>query len=164
MYLAEFNIGILRYDWDDPRLKDFTENLDRVYALAMRSPGYVWHLSGDQMEAAQLDTEGPLGGNPRAASSLSVWEDAQSLEDFTFRTVHRQFYDRRAEWYAPADQGWGGHRLVMWWVDKDHRPSMAEAVERLDHLAAQGESETAFGWAWLRGQTCAKGAQTGVVA
>lgn len=150
MHLAEFNIGVLRYDLDDPRMKDFADNLDRVYALAERSPGYVWHMSGEDMEAAQLDPQGALGGNPRAASTLSVWEDAQSLEDFVFRTVHKQFYDRKAEWYDPADQSWGGHRLVMWPVPAGHRPSMEEAVDRLDHLATHGDSDHAFGWAWVR--------------
>ena len=75
MQLAEFNIGILKYDWEDPRVADFRDNLDAVFALAARSPGYVWHMGEDEMEAAQLDASGPLGGNPRTASTLSVWED-----------------------------------------------------------------------------------------
>ncbi len=149
MHLAEFNIGTLRYDWDDPRVADFAENLDRVYALARRSPGYVWHLEGHEMEAAQLDPNGPLGGNPRTASTLSVWEDAESLRHFTFQTLHRQFYDRRGEWYDPAAQGL---RLVMWWVATGHRPSVAEAAQRLDHLAAHGDTAEAFGWAALEGR------------
>lgn len=62
MHLAEFNIGILRYEWDDPRVADFADNLDRVYAIAERSPGYIWHMGGDDMSAAQLDPNGILGG------------------------------------------------------------------------------------------------------
>lgn len=148
---AEFNIGILRYDWDDPRVADFRDNLDRVYAVAARSPGYVWHLDEAAMEAAQLDTDGLLGGDPRTASTLSVWEDAESLRNFTWNTLHKQFLDRRGEWYDAAEQGWGGHRLVMWWVEAGHRPDIAEAAERLQHLAEHGETAHAFGWAWLKG-------------
>lgn len=143
MPLAEFNIGILKYDWDDPRVADFQNNLDRVFAIAERSPGYIWHMPGDEMEAAQLDVQGVLGGNPRTASTLSVWKDLQSLEHFVWNTVHKRFYDRRAEWYDPAGQGL---RLVMWWVPDGHRPSVAEAVEKLDLLDKQGASEAAFGW------------------
>ena len=102
LHLAEFNIGILKYDWDDPRVADFMNNLDRVYGIAERSPGYVWHLSGDEMEAAQLDAEGVLGGNPRTASTLSVWESPEALEHFTWNTLHKQFYDRKTEWYDDA--------------------------------------------------------------
>lgn len=145
MYLAEFNIGVLKYDWDDPRLSDFMNNLDRVYSIAERSAGYVWHLSGDEMDAVQKDTKGVLQGNPRIASTLSVWEDASSLEHFTWNTLHKQFYDRKNEWYAPEDQGWHGHRLVMWHVPKGHRPDVNEAVDRLEHLAHHGDTKFAFG-------------------
>ncbi|WP_370282130.1 DUF3291 domain-containing protein [Pseudooceanicola sp.] len=40
-HIAEFNIGILRHGWDDPRIADFVNGLDRVNALAHRSPGFV---------------------------------------------------------------------------------------------------------------------------
>lgn len=149
-HLAEFNIGTLRYDWDDPRVADFQNNLDRVYGIAAQSPGYVWHLDGDAMEAAQLEAEGVLGGNPRTASTLSVWEDAESLAHFTWNTLHKQFVDRKAEWYDLAEQGWGGHRLVMWWVRPGHLPSVKEAVERLTYLADHGASDHAFGWDHLK--------------
>ena len=145
-HLAEFNIGVLRYDWDDPRLADFQNNLDRVYKIAERSAGYVWHLDPAQMEMAQLDPEGSIGGNPRAASTLSVWKDAKSLRDFTYNTVHKHFYDRKSEWYDPADQLWSGHRLVMWWVEQDHRPTVAEAVDRLNALESHGQTDAAFSW------------------
>lgn len=146
-HLAEFNIGILKYDWDDPRVADFQNNLDRVFAIAERSAGYVWHLQGDEMEAAQLDPNGPLGGNPRTASTLSVWQDLDSLKHFVWNTVHKRFYDRRMEWYDPAEQGL---RLVMWWVPEGHRPSMAEAVARLKLRETKGDSDAAFGWDYAR--------------
>ena len=144
MHLAEFNIGILKYDWDAPRVADFANNLDRVYDIARRAPGYVWHMENEDMEAAQLDVQGVLGGNPRTASTLSVWRDVASFRAFVFNTVHKQFYDRKTEWYDDAEQG---TRLVMWWVPEGHFPSVAEAVERLTHLTEHGHSDHAFGWA-----------------
>ncbi|MEJ6392261.1 DUF3291 domain-containing protein [Gymnodinialimonas sp. 2305UL16-5] len=147
MHLAEFNIGILKYDWDDPRVADFADNLDRVFALAERSPGYVWQMGEDEMDAAQLEPGGVLGGNPRTASTLSVWESLTALEHFVWRTVHKRFYDRRAEWYDPADQP---TRLVMWWVDADHRPTIAEAAARLAKLTRDGDTDDAFGWDYAR--------------
>lgn len=143
--LAEFNIGVLRYDWDDPRVADFANGLDMVNSVAQRSPGFVWMLDEAAMEAAQNDPEGPLGGNPRIASTLSVWQDAETLEQFVWNTVHKQFYNRKDEWYAPGQ----GLRLVMWWVPEGHRPTIAEAKARLDHLAAHGNTDHAFGWSHL---------------
>jgi hypothetical protein len=144
-HIAEFNVGVLKHDWADPRVADFANNLDRVNAVAQRSPGFLWMLGEDAMDAAQNDPDGPLGGNPRTASTLSVWEDVASLERFVWTTVHKQFYDRRAEWYAPTD----ALRLVMWWVPTGHRPGIAEAMDRFRHLEAQGPSDHAFGWSHL---------------
>lgn len=141
-HLAEFNIGTLLYDWDDPRVADFANNLDRVFAVAERSDGYVWHLNGPEMEAAQCDPQGPLGGNPRTASTLSVWRDLPSFEHFVWNTVHKRFYDRRAEWYGPGQ----GLRLVMWWVPEGHIPTIQEAAAKLRYLADNGDSDAAFGW------------------
>ncbi|MEM6889947.1 MAG: DUF3291 domain-containing protein [Pseudomonadota bacterium] len=146
MNLAEFNIGTLKYNWDDPRVADFVKGLERVNGIARRSPGFVWMMHGDAMEATHQDSTGPLGGNARIASTLSVWEDATALEHFVWNTLHKQFYDRKTEWFGPHQ----GPRLVMWWVPADHRPGIAEAVERLRCLERDGDSDYAFGWSYLK--------------
>ena len=148
MYLAEFNWGVLRYDWDDPRVADFTNNLGFVSGLADKADGFIWRLSEAEMEQAQLDPEGTLGANPRFASTLSVWRDASSLRHFVFNTVHKRFLDRRDEWYAPQ-----GLRLVLWWIEEGHKPSIAEAKERADFLDENGDSDFAFGWNYLETPT-----------
>ena len=145
-HLAEFNSGVLRYDWDDPRVADFANALDRVNAIAERSPGFIWRMPDDDMDKAQRDREGALGGNPRMASTLSVWDSVESLEHFVWRTLHKHFYDRREEWFAPGQ----GIRLVLWWVPEDHRPSIDEAVERLRHLEMHGDTDFAFGWNYAK--------------
>lgn len=146
MHLAEFNLGILRYDWDDPRVQDFVNGLDMVNGVAQRSPGFVWMLGEDEMDAAQRDPNGPLGGNPRTASTLSVWQDVASLENFVWNTVHRQFYERKHEWYDAVEE----IRLVMWWVPEGHRPTIDEAAERFAHIKTAGDSDHAFGWSYLK--------------
>ncbi len=146
-HLAEFNLGVLKHDWDDPRVADFADNIDRVNAIAQRAPGFVWMLDGDGMEAAQLDPGGPLGDNPRTASILSVWKDVASLEHFVWNTVHKKFYGRRAEWYHRGE----ALRLVLWWVPEGHHPDVAEAMGRFQYLEANGESDHAFGWTHLKG-------------
>lgn len=145
-HLAAFNLGVLRHDWDDPRIADFAENLDRVNAIAQRAPGFIWMLDEEQMDAAQNDPQGALGGNPRTASTLSVWRDADSLGHFVWNTLHRAFYARREEWFAPGQ----GPRVVMWRVAAGHLPSIEEAVQRLDHLKSHGPGEHAFGWTHIQ--------------
>lgn len=143
-YLAELNFGTLRHGWDDPRIKGFVEGLDLVNGLAARAPGFVWRLSDDAMDAEQ--TEGAFANTPRIAATLSVWQDVTALEQFVWNTVHRQFYERRAEWFDAI----GNSNLVMWWVPVGHKPSVAEGLARFAHLRDTGASDHAFGWAWLR--------------
>lgn len=147
-HLAELNLGILKHDWDDPRIKGFVDGLDLVNGVAARSKGFVWRLDDDAMEHEQLDPDGPMGGHPRLASTLSVWASLADLEHFVWHTVHKRFYDRRAEWYDLTDS----LRFVMWWVPEGHRPGMAEAMARFRHMEAHGASDYAFGWDWARGQ------------
>ncbi len=144
-HLAELNFGTLRHDWDDPRVQGFVDGLDLVNGAAARSQGFVWRLPDDEMEAVQTDPEGPFGDNPRIAATLSVWEDGASLDRFVWNTVHRQYYERRAEWYDAI----GNANLVMWWVPVGHRPSVAEGMARFRHREAHGDSDEAFGWEWL---------------
>ena len=37
----------------------------------------------------------------------------------------------------------------MWPVEEGRLPSLDEAMARLDHLAAHGDSDLAFGWSHL---------------
>jgi Domain of unknown function (DUF3291) len=146
MHLAEFNFGLLKHDWDHPAVQDFLNGLDRVYTIASVMPGFVWRVSDEDMEAAHSDPSGPFEGNERAASTLSVWKDVESLEQFVWNTVHRKFYARKAEWYDAVGNG----NLVLWWVPEDHRPSVAEGMQRWKHLQEHGDSDTAFGWKYLK--------------
>lgn len=143
--LAEFNFGTLKYDWDDPRVADFQSNLDLVNGLAAKSDGFIWRMPDDEMEAAQTDLQGVFA-NPRTASTLSVWRDVDSLSSFVWKTVHKRFYDRKNEWYDPEGNG----NFVMWWIPKDHKPSVVEGMERFNHLKTNGDSNHAFGWAHVQ--------------
>ncbi|MEO0823610.1 MAG: DUF3291 domain-containing protein [Pseudomonadota bacterium] len=137
-HLAELNIGRLRHPLEDPRSADFRNALDRVNGLAERMPGFVWRLVGEGNDATDI----AWASDPKVIVNLSVWEDAETLERFVFDTVHRAFYARRAEWFDAMES----HHFVMWWVPAGHRPSLAEAAERLARLDREGPSAEAFGW------------------
>ncbi len=144
-HLAEFNFGTLRYGWEDPRTADFANALDQVIAIAERSEGFIWKLPEEDMHAAQIDPNGVFGGNPNTASMLSVWRDVESLEQYVWNTVHRQFYQRKDEWYDARGNG----NLILWWVPQGHRPTVEEGMERFRHRETHGDSDYAFGWAHL---------------
>ncbi|MEM9168649.1 MAG: DUF3291 domain-containing protein [Pseudomonadota bacterium] len=87
-------------------------------------------------------TDVRFGEDPRLLVNLSVWETPEDLERFVFATVHRKFYMRRADWFEKATTP----RFVMWPVVAGHRPTVDQAMARLDRLVTDGPSEDAFGW------------------
>ena len=143
MHLAELNIGRLIADTDDPRVSDFMDNLERINGLGKRMPGFVWMMEGS---AGSGNTEAKIDGDPRFVPNLSVWEDAASLEKFVWGTIHKKFYERRAEWFEVL----GAMHFVMWWVEEGHLPTLEEALDRLEHLKTHGDCDHAFGWKHLR--------------
>ncbi len=141
-HLAQFNIGRLLAPPDDPRVAAFMNALDTINGLADRSLGFVWRLTGAGNNATDL----PLAVNDaQLVPNLSVWGSVQNLEHFVWNTVHRRFHERRAEWFEIL----GKMHFAMWWLPAGQVPTLDEALERLDHLRANGDSDRAFGWSYL---------------
>ena len=143
-HLAELNIGRLVADTDDPRVAEFMAALDRINGMGKRMPGFVWMMEGSG-EPGTGNTDTKIGGDPRFVANLTVWESVETLEQFVWNTVHRQFYERRQAWFEVL----GEMHFVMWWVPEGHRPSLDEALERLEWRKSRGDTEDAFGWDWL---------------
>ena len=133
-HLAELNIGRIRYPLDDPRMADFTDNLALVNGIADRSEGFVWRLQ-DATSVRPFD-------DPLIIVNTSVWQGVEALERYVWQTVHKRFYGRRQEWFERFE----GPYFVMWWVPVGHRPTIQEAVDRLNHLKQHGPTDHAFGW------------------
>ena len=141
MHLAELNIGRLVAPTDDPRVAEFMGALDRVNGLGKRMPGFVWMMEGSG-EPGTGNTETHIGDDPQFVTNLTVWESVETLENFVWNTVHRQFYERRREWFEVL----GEMHFVMWWVPEGHQPTLEKGLERLEDLKANGNSPRAFGW------------------
>jgi hypothetical protein len=156
LHLAQLNIGRLVAGVGDPRVAEFMANLDRINGLGKRMPGFVWMMEGSGAPGSG-NTENSLGGDPQMITNLTVWETPAALENFAFGTLHRHFYERRREWFEVL----GRVHFVMWHVPEGHRPGLDEALARLEHRQAHGDSDHAFGWGWLRDlrvRTCAPAA------
>jgi len=136
-HLAQFNIARIKYPLDDPRMREFTDNVTRVNALADGIDGFVWRLQDATGNAMGMQ----VYGDPRILPNLTVWQNVEALERFVWKTVHNRFYGRREMWFEPVEAP-----LVLWWVPEGHRPGLEEGVARLDHLKAHGPSDHAFGW------------------
>jgi hypothetical protein len=143
-HLAQLNIGRIRYEIEDPRMADFTNHLALVNGLAEGTPGFVWRYID---ESGNSTSTRPYA-DPRIAINLTVWESVAALERFVYQTIHKRFYGRRAEWFEHLEDAY----FVMWWVPAGHKPSVEEAVARLEHLKLHGPSDHAFDWKTAKAQ------------
>ena len=86
-HLAQLNIGRIRYEIDDPRMADFTNNLARVNGLAERTPGFVWRYID---ESGNSTSTRPYA-DPKIAINLSVWENVEALSALSTRPFTSNF-------------------------------------------------------------------------
>ena len=135
-HLAQANIGVAKYRYDDPAFAGFVDNLDRINALADASPGFVWrYVQEDEHEAGRA-----VFGDENVLFNMSMWESREALMDYVYRSAHVDILRRRAEWFLPQDRP----ILTLWWQPAGTKPTVAEARCRLDLLAERGPGPDAF--------------------
>ena len=133
--LAQLNIGVVNAPLDSPVMADFVANLDRINALAEQSPGFVWRLQTEEGDATALR---PLGDD--VIVNMSVWQDLDSLNAYVYRSAHVEIMRRRKEWFRRMKDAY----MVLWWVPRGHRPTMQEAIAKLERFRQDGPTEVAF--------------------
>jgi heme-degrading monooxygenase HmoA len=134
--LAQLNIGIIKGPMDSPVMAEFAANLERINALAERSPGFVWRLQtedGDATAIRPFEDENML-------VNMSVWRDVESLNKYVYSSAHVDVMRRRKQWFERMSEAY----LVLWWVPRGHHPSVTEAIAKLEALRTQGPSAQAF--------------------
>ncbi len=154
--LAQLNIGIIRGAMDSPVMADFAAALARINALAERSAGFVWRLQTEDGDATAIR---PFE-NANLLVNMSVWRDVESLRRYVYHSEHVQLMRRRREFFEPLPQAF----LVLWWVPRGHRPSIAEAMARLERLRERGAGPQAFTFreAWPAPDAAAPAASVGL--
>ena len=134
--LAQLNIGAIKGPIDSPVMAEFVANLDRINALAERTPGFVWRLQTEEGNATAIRPY----EDEHVAVNMSVWRDIESLNRYVYSSAHVEIMRRRREWFEKMDQAF----LVLWWVPRGHRPSIEEAKAKLEMLRANGPAAEAF--------------------
>ena len=134
-HLAQLNIAKMKYPAEAPEMADFTNNLERINALADQSPGFIWRLQTEEGDATAIDFFGP-----DILVNMSVWLDGESLHDYVYRTSHARIMSRRKEWFERFEDSY----TVLWWIPEGHIPTLEEANEKLELLRANGPTAEAF--------------------
>jgi hypothetical protein len=136
-HLAQINVGRLVAPEGSPEVAEFIAALEPVNALADRAPGFVWrHVSpqGEGHLSPAADDDALFVIN------LSVWESYAALHEFMYRTLHNGFLRRRLEWFEPHT----APVTALWWVPEGERPTVDQALARLEHLRHHGPMPEAF--------------------
>jgi hypothetical protein len=134
--LAQFNIARMIAPLSDPVMEDFVANLKPINERADSAHGFVWRFQTEQGDAT---AERPYDDD-RLIINFSVWEDFDSLRDFVYGSAHAGILKRRREWFERLTDAY----LVLWWVPVAHRPTIPEAMARLECLKRHGPSPEAF--------------------
>lgn len=134
--LAQLNIGIIKGAMDSPVMAQFATNLERINALAERSPGFVWRLKTEAGDATAIR---PFP-DANMLVNMSVWQDFESLRQYVYHSAHAAIMRRRREWFERMSEAF----LVLWWVPRGHRPDISEALARLELLRNGGPQPQAF--------------------
>ena len=71
---------------------------------------------------------------------MSVWRDVASLNRYVYGSAHVEIMRRRKEWFQRMKDA----DVVLWWVRKGHRPTVQEAIAKLELQRQAGPSEGAF--------------------
>ena len=134
--LAQVNVGRLLAPIDSPEIARFVSLLEPINRLADRSPGFVWRLTtpkGDATAIRPFDDDLIL-------VNMSVWDSLESLRAFTYASAHTAVLGQRREWFERMVVS----HLALWWVPAGHRPTIAEARDRLELLRRGGPTARAF--------------------
>ncbi len=137
MHLALINIAKAKYPMDDPRMSGFVNNLDAVNKAADRSPGFIWRLIDN---VANSTVSIRAFEDPDIITNMAVWRDLESLENYTYRTIHKRVFASRYDWFGKLD----GPHMALWWINEGEFPTVEEGKHRLQMIADKGPCPEAF--------------------
>src|SRR4051812_44695812 len=123
-YLAQINIARLIAPQGDPRVQGFFDALAQVNAIADASPGFVWRL---QDGAGAGATAIKATADPQLIINMSVWEDADSLFEFVYRSGHTPVMAQRRGWFEQSASAY----QALWWIGPGTLPTISDGLSKL---------------------------------
>ncbi len=117
-------------------MADFVASMDRINALAEKSPGFIWRLvegDGSNLSISIFDDE-------FLVVNMSVWASVHALAAFTYHSPHKEVLQRRKEWFSRMHS----MHMVCWYIPENTIPGPQEGRRRLIYLSEHGETPYAF--------------------
>ncbi|MGQ2968548.1 MAG: DUF3291 domain-containing protein [Allorhizobium sp.] len=144
-HIAIYNFGVHTETYLTAPVQGFGLREPLNFEAATRSAGFVGRSGyagepGPESWGEQVFPRFLQAGQTGAVSSLSVWQDVESLMAFTYAGVHADALKHAREWNQT--QAWPP--LVLFWIEAGDLPTWSEAVQRFERLADQGPTPEGF--------------------
>jgi hypothetical protein len=134
-HLAQVNIAKMLAPFDTPIMQDFIGNIDKINTIADNSNGFIWRLKDEDKElGAKIFQDNSLLIN------TSVWENLESLFNYTYNTDHIEVFKRRKEWFSKFKM----LHMAFWYVPIGCEPNFQDAKNRLNYLNTYGDTPYEF--------------------
>ncbi|MFI1773622.1 DUF3291 domain-containing protein [Thalassobellus citreus] len=134
-HLAQVNIAKILAPMDDPIMQDFVNNVDKMNAIADDADGFVWRLKDeDKEEAIRVFQDDSIIIN------MSVWENLESLFNYTYNSGHIEVFKRKKEWFSKMKM----MHMAFWYIPEGYEPTFEDANTRLDYINTHGDTPFAF--------------------
>lgn len=145
-HLAMYNFGLHVASYDAPEVQGFLRREPLNFAAAVKASGFVGRSGylgepGPESWGVQVFPRFIKGsGFDSGPSSLSLWQDIESLMAFSYAGVHAEALKNARNWNTKND--WPP--LVLWWVEAGQRPDWESATKKLEWLHDHGPGPEAF--------------------
>lgn len=145
-HLAIYNFGLHVAGYDSPEVQGFLRREPLNFDAATKAAGFVGRSGyaeepGPESWGIQVFPRFIEGsGRDSGPSSLSLWEDIESLMAFSYSGVHAEALRNARNWNTK--NSWPP--LVLWWVEAGRRPDWEQGAKKLEWLHDHGPSPAAF--------------------
>ncbi len=94
-HLAQFNMAKMLFPLEHPGMADFVARLEAINTLADDAPGFVWRLQDSSGDSTAMR---PFGDD-QLLVNMSVWESADALFEYAYKSAHAEVFRRRKSWF-----------------------------------------------------------------
>ncbi len=155
--IAFSSFSIMKKPYGDPVVRGFEALTPPVFKVAEKADGFIARATeiDDLEHLGNFERDWGKWGNfavpdyydggftkaeETRAGTLSIWEDIQSVFNFTYTGLHNTAFRQRHKWFTKID--YPTH--VIWWITRGETPTWEESVKRYTSLHKNGPTPLAF--------------------
>lgn len=157
-HVAFTTFAVLKKPYPHAGNESFNALEPLVFGASETSPGFVsratavdtvttqWTNFGRDygdwgtFQAPSFYTGGREDDTDTRASTLTVWQDLESVFAYAYSDIHLHALRNRGEWFVHLPN----RTYAAWWIPEGTVPTWQEACERLEHIDAHGPTPHAF--------------------